>query len=290
MLEFHVYDVFTDRAFSGNPLAVVMGADGLDAAQMQTIARQFNLSETIFVMAPRDPTHAARVRIFLPRAEIPFAGHPTIGCALHLSPGDGDLVLEALAGPVPVTIRQGLAEFAAPVLPDCGAAVDPALAAAGLGLGLAQVGFARHRPVLAQAGPGFVMVPLVDVAALAQARPQGAAFDALSAGPGKVYCYAPDPDLPAGAGFRARMFAPANGIPEDPATGSATATLAAPLLAAGVLPEGETRLSLRQGIEMGRPAHLGLRVTVRDGRLARVHVSGRAVPVAQGRIAIPEAR
>ena len=288
MLEFHVYDVFTDQAFSGNPLAVVMGADALSGRQMQTIARQFNLSETIFVMAPRDPAHAARVRIFLPLAEIPFAGHPTIGCALHLSPRDGDLVLEEEAGPVPVTIRDGLAEFAAPVLPECGAAVDRAIAAAGLGLDGAQVGFDRHRPMLAQAGPGFVMVPLRDVAALAQARPHGAAFGALSAGPGKVYCYAPDPDLPPDTGFRARMFAPANGVPEDPATGSATATLAAPLLAAGVLPEGETRLSLRQGIEMGRPARLGLRITVRGGSLAQVCVSGRAVPVAQGRIAIPE--
>ena len=100
MLEFHTLDVFTDRAFTGNPLAVVLGADGLTTAQMQTIAREFNLSETIFVMAPQDPAHSARVRIFFPTAEIPFAGHPTVGCAIHLAtagaaPGDftTDLVL-----------------------------------------------------------------------------------------------------------------------------------------------------------------------------------------------------
>ncbi|MCU0827188.1 MAG: PhzF family phenazine biosynthesis isomerase [Tabrizicola sp.] len=85
MLTFHTCDVFTDRAFAGNPLAIVLGADGLSSAQMQTLAREFNLSETIYVMAPRDPAHTARVRIFFPTAEIPFAGHPTIGCAIHLA-------------------------------------------------------------------------------------------------------------------------------------------------------------------------------------------------------------
>ncbi|TGN59735.1 PhzF family phenazine biosynthesis protein [Paracoccus liaowanqingii] len=286
MLEFFVYDVFTDRAFSGNPLAVVMGADALSGAQMQAIARQFNLSETIFVMAPRDPAHAARVRIFLPLAEIPFAGHPTIGCALHLAGGaDGALVLEEEAGPVPVQIASGLAEFAAPVLPVLSPeVVAPEAVAAGLGLEAVQVGFGAHRPCIAHAGPGFVFAPLRDLAALAGARPRGAAFDALTGEIAKLYCYAPE-----GAGFRARMFAPANGVTEDPATGSATAVLAAPLLAAGALAEGETRLPLRQGVEMGRPAELGLRITVTDGRLAQVCVSGRAVRVAEGRIRVPGA-
>lgn len=285
MLDFFVYDVFTDRAFSGNPLAIVMGADDLNGAQMQTIARQFNLSETIFVMRPADPANRARVRIFLPLAEIPFAGHPTVGCALHLSDGqDGHLVLEEKAGLVPVTIAEGLAEFRAPVLPELGAPVDPAAVAAGLGLAPEQVGFGTHRPVMAQAGPGFIFAPLRDLAALAQARPAGVAFEALTRDIPKVYAYTPEDQ-----GFRARMFAPANGIPEDPATGSASATLAAPLLAAGVLPEGETRLELRQGVEMGRPSRIGLRVTVSGGRLKAVHVSGRAARVAEGRITIPEA-
>ncbi|MDN5569477.1 MAG: PhzF family phenazine biosynthesis protein [Paracoccus sp. (in: a-proteobacteria)] len=285
MLDFFVYDVFTDRAFSGNPLAVVMGADDLSSAQMQRIARQFNLSETIFVMPPADAAHRARVRIFLPLAEIPFAGHPTVGCALHLAAGqDGHLVLEEQAGLVPVQIRQELAEFATPVLPQLGGNVDPADVAAALGVSAAQVGFGTHRPVIAHAGPGFIFAPLRDLAALAQARPAGSAFEALTRDIPKLYAYAPEGD-----GFRARMFAPANGVPEDPATGSASATLAAPLLAAGVLPEGETRLNLRQGVEMGRPSRIGLRVTVSGGKLAAVHVSGRAVRVAEGRITIPEA-
>lgn len=283
MLNFYVYDVFTDRAFTGNPLAVVMGADALASWKMQAIARQFNLSETIFVMAPRHAEHAARVRIFLPLAEIPFAGHPTIGCALHLGGSDGDLVLEEEAGPVPVQIRGGEAEFVTPILPQAIAAVDPLAAALGLGLAPAQVCFDRHLPMRVSGGSDFIFVPLADVAALAAARPAGAAFDALTREVPKVYCYAPD-----GAGFRARMFAPANGIPEDPATGSAAAALAAPLLAAGALPEGETRLELRQGLEMGRPSRIGLRVTVRGGSLAEVCVSGRAVRVAEGHIRIPE--
>jgi trans-2,3-dihydro-3-hydroxyanthranilate isomerase len=286
MLDYFIYDVFTDRAFSGNPLAVVMGADALDTSQMQRIARQFNLSETIFILKPVAPANRARVRIFLPVAEIPFAGHPTIGCALHLAAGqNGPLVLEEEAGLVPVMISDGLAEFKAPALPEIVASVSIADVAAGLGLQDNQVGSGPHHPVIARGGgTPFLFAPLRDLAALAQARPTGAAFDRLTRNTPKLYAYAPEGD-----GFRARMFAPANGIPEDPATGSASAALAAPLLAAGVLPDGETRLVLRQGVEMGRPSRIGLRVTVHGGRLATVHVSGRAVRVAEGRITIPEA-
>ena len=136
---FHTYYVFTDTAFAGNPLAIVEGAEGLSTGQMQTIAREFNLSETLFVMAPRDPAHAARVRIFFPTAEIPFAGHPTIGCAIHLAATRGltDLVLEEEAGLVPVTVHDGRAEFTAPVLPTPhGGPVDPGLAAAAVGLSI----------------------------------------------------------------------------------------------------------------------------------------------------------
>ncbi|WP_022706567.1 PhzF family phenazine biosynthesis protein [Paracoccus zeaxanthinifaciens] len=284
MLSYHVRDVFTDRAFAGNPLAIVLDADGLTDAQMQTIAAEFNLSETIFVMAPANPDHDAAVRIFLPRAEIPFAGHPVIGCALHLSGGrDGLIALECQAGLVEVRIVDGTAELTAPVLPRMVAGdVTTGDAAAALGLGASDIGFGGHAPCRAEAGPGFVFVPLRDIAALERARPSGDAFAALTAGLGKLYAFAPD-----GGGFRARMFAPEMGIPEDPATGSATVTLAAPLLAAGALHEGENAFALRQGVEMGRPSDLGLRIDVADGALTRVRVSGRSAPVASGRIAIP---
>jgi trans-2,3-dihydro-3-hydroxyanthranilate isomerase len=297
MLEFHTLDVFTDRAFAGNPLAVVLGADGLSPAQMQTIAREFNLSETIFVMAPRDPAHTARVRIFFPTAEIPFAGHPTVGCAIHLatqSAGAGDfaadLVLEEEAGLVPVTVtRQGdrvEAEFAAPVLPHAaaGAVLTEALAPA-LGLLPGDIGFGAHRPAIWQGGPAFLYVPVASLNSLAQARPIQPHWDAVmqAAGVDSAYLYTAGADCD----FRARMFSPTAGIPEDPATGSASAILAAQLAASGALTGTEDRFVLHQGVEMGRPSRIHLTVQQEGERLARVLIRGSAVPVSSGRIVVP---
>lgn len=297
MLEFHTLDVFTDRAFAGNPLAVVLGADGLSPAQMQTIAREFNLSETIFVMAPRDPAHTARVRIFFPTAEIPFAGHPTVGCAIHLATqaagaGDfaADLVLEEEAGLVPVTVtRQGdsvEAEFAAPVLPHAaaGAVLTEALAPA-LGLSPTGIGFAAHRPAVWQGGPAFLYVPVGSLNSLAQARPIQPHWDAVmqAAGVDSAYLYTAGADCD----FRARMFSPTAGIPEDPATGSASAILAAQLAASGALTGTEDRFVLHQGVEMGRPSRIHLTVQQEGERLARVLIRGSAVPVSSGRIVVP---
>lgn len=289
MLEFHICDVFTDRAFSGNPLAIVIGADGLDSAQMQTIARQFNLSETIFVMAPRDPAATARVRIFLRTGEIPFAGHPTIGCALHLSDGkDCRIVLGEEAGPVPVEIRDGLAEFTAPKLPVAHAGTaDPALIARTIGLARDAIGFGDHGPGIWQGGPAFLFVPVRDLAALAASRPIEPFWSQAMTAAGVLgaYLYTPQD-----GGYRARMFASTSGIPEDPATGSASALLAGQLLASGALGDGETRIALIQGVEMGRPSQIGLTAVVAGGVLRQVRVAGRAVPVASGRIRIPEDR
>lgn len=286
VLEFHVYDVFTDRPFAGNPLAVVMGADGLSTAQMQTIARQFNLSETIFVMKPQDPTNTARVRIFFPTAEIPFAGHPTVGCALHLSKGqDGRIVLEEEAGLVPVEIKGGVAEFTAPKLPITHPGqADAALIAQALDLPGSAMGFGEHTPDIWQGGPAFLFVPVADLAALASARPIEPFWSELmaEAGVDSAYLYTPD-----GEGYRARLFSPTAGIPEDPATGSASAILAAQLLKSGAIGEGETFIPLRQGIEMGRPSRIGLTTVVRDGKLREIRVNGQAVPVANGSIRVP---
>jgi trans-2,3-dihydro-3-hydroxyanthranilate isomerase len=302
MLTFHTCDVFTDRAFAGNPLAIVLGADDLTPAQMQTLAREFNLSETIFVQRPQDPAHTARVRIFFPTAEIPFAGHPTIGCAIHLATAaaEGDfetkLVLEEEAGLVPVQVwrRDGAvrAEFVAPVLPhgvtdapDLEAALDPARLAAALGLEKREIGFAAHRPGLWQGGPRFLYAPVASLEALGRARPiQPVWSDQMrAAGVDSIYLYTPGSDCDC----RARMFSPTAGIPEDPATGSASAILAAQLLASAALPEGETRLTLQQGGEMGRPSDIGLTVVVADGTVAQVRVAGSAVPIATGRIRVP---
>lgn len=287
MLEFHTLDVFTDRRYAGNPLAVVLGADGLSDAQMQTIAREFNLSETIFVMAPRDPAHSARVRIFFPTAEIPFAGHPTVGCALLMAELAGTpetiITLEEEAGLVPVTIRAGTAEFVAPVVPgtlpftpdraQVAAALDLPETALGPDIGLA-VG-----------GPRFLFVPVTGLHALAHARPIEPHWSALMAAAGvdAAYLYTPGSDCD----YRARMFSPTAGIPEDPATGSATALLAARLLAAGKLGEGETRLTLHQGVEMGRPSILQLTAVVQSGALQQVRIAGTAVRISQGRLTPP---
>jgi trans-2,3-dihydro-3-hydroxyanthranilate isomerase len=296
MLEFHTLDVFTDRAFAGNPLAVVLGADALDPAQMQVIAREFNLSETIFVQTPQDASHTARVRIFFPTAEIPFAGHPTIGCAILLAEtlhaGDFDCVitLEEQAGLVPVTVRRTaggtVAELTAPVVPYAVARDIPAgLIGQALGLAAADIGFGAHEPGVHEGGPAFLYVPVADRGALGRARPQEPAWSALMAAAGVdcAYLYTPGQ----GADFQARMFSPTAGIPEDPATGSASAVLASQLRACGVLPQGTARFTLAQGLEMGRPSHI--RLTVDSGAaITAVRVAGQAVRVSHGRIRAPE--
>ncbi|SEM69222.1 trans-2,3-dihydro-3-hydroxyanthranilate isomerase [Pseudorhodobacter antarcticus] len=298
MLAFHTLDVFTDTTFAGNPLAVVLGADGLTTAQMQTIAREFNLSETIFVQAPRDPAHTARVRIFFPTAEIPFAGHPTIGCAILLGEGAlGDaplrLVLEEEAGLVPVTLtRDGdriVAELTAPVVPHgapvAAGGLEAGLIAAALGLWRGDIGFGAHRPGVWQGGPAFLYVPVRDLAALGRAQPQQPEWDRLMdlCGVDSAYLYTPGAD----ADYRARMFSPGAGIPEDPATGSASAILAAQLWAARAIAPGETRLALRQGVEMGRPSQIALTVVCDQAGVQSVRVAGTAVRISEGRIRIP---
>ncbi|WP_254892334.1 PhzF family phenazine biosynthesis protein [Roseovarius sp. A-2] len=302
-LRFATYDVFTEQRFSGNPLAIVENADGLSTAQMQTIAREFNLSETIFVQSPDDPAHDAKVRIFFPTAEIPFAGHPTIGCAIHLALKSAPKVdfetaitLEEVAGLVPVRVsRIGerlQAEFRAPVLPhppEHGALPDVGELAAAVGLDPATIGTGAHGPGLWQGGPSYLYLPVRDLASLATARPSEPAWSRAMeiAEADSIYLYAPLPQGE-GADFRARMFSPTAGIPEDPATGSAAAIMAAQLHAAGGLSEGETRLTLHQGVEMGRASTICLRIAIRDGTLSEVHVSGSAVPVSHGWIDCPD--
>ena len=296
MIAFHTLDVFTETPFAGNPLAVVLEAGALDPARMQTIAREFNLSETIFVMAPRDPAHTARVRIFFPTAEIPFAGHPTIGCAILLAEtahpaGDfaTTITLEEEAGLVPVAVTRKAgritAELTAPVLPfAAGDTPDTTLLAAALGLTPDALG--PHRPGTFEGGPRFLYIPLRGLDALAAARPCEPHWSrALAqAGVDGAYLYTA---AAAAADFRARMFSPGAGIPEDPATGSATAILAAQLLANGALAEGTTALTLHQGVEMGRPSTLRLTAEVAQGALTRVRIAGSAGRIGEGRLRVP---
>ena len=281
-LSFEVWDVFTDTPFAGNPLAIVTEADDLSTAQMQTLARQFNLSETIFLMAPRDPANTARARIFFPTAEIPFAGHPTVGASLFLARRDGlsHVALEEEAGLVPVDIADGSATFTAPVLPaPRGGPVSPQLCADALGLAVDEIG--PHAPAAFAGGPAFAFVPVRTREALSRARPQEPAWSALMAASevDSGWIYAPDLD--------ARMFSPTAGIPEDPATGSACAILAAQLLANGALPEGHSIHAIRQGEDMGRPSSIMMQAWVEHGVLAKAAITGRAVPVSRGTIRIP---
>lgn len=298
-LPFFTCDVFTVQPFAGNPLAIVEDAGALSTAQMQIIAREFNLSETIFVLPPRDARHTARVRIFFPTAEIPFAGHPTIGCAIHLAlrasqPGDFEtrITLEEEAGLVPVTVSRNngrvQAELTAPIVPhkaSAGQIPTTELLAAMLGLTPGDIGFADHRPGLFEGGPRFLYVPLRDLDALAAARasePQWSnAMKVAAVDSAYIYTLGVECD------YRARMFSPTAGIPEDPATGSASAILAAQLHAQGLLGDGATRLTLHQGIEMGRPSEITLTVHQKDRVLKAVQVAGSAVFIAQGSIAIP---
>ncbi len=299
MLEFHTMDVFTDTPFSGNPLAVVMGADGLSTAQMQCLAREFNLSETIFVQRPADLRNTARVRIFFPTAEISFAGHPTIGCAILMAvasmpEGDFDtrIVLEQEAGlvPVAVTRRAGVvhAELTAPVVPHAATAppLPLDLLASATALSSGEIGFGSHVPGVWKGGPAFLYVPVRDLTAMAKAVPCEPFWSQLMqlAGVDSAYLYTPG----RGADYRARMFSPTAGIAEDPATGSAAAILAAPLLKAGALGPKETRLSLAQGVEMGRPGQIALTVICENGALQAVRVGGSAVRISQGHIRRPD--
>lgn len=298
MLTFHTLDVFTTTPFAGNPLAVVLGADALGPRQMQTLAREFNLSETIFVQAPRDPTHTARVRIFFPTAEIPFAGHPTVGCAIllaSLTAPEGDfvtnIVLEEEAGLVPVTVtRSGgvtTAEFTAPRLPVPHSGAAPlALAARALGLTPQDLALGAHHVGIWQAGPAFLFVPVRDRRTLAHARPVEPHWSDLmdQARVDSAYLYTDG----AGTDFQARMFSPGAGIPEDPATGSATAILAAHLHAVGLVPPGTTRFTLKQGVEMGRPSELTLTIDASVEGLTAIRIKGAAVPISSGRVRVPQ--
>lgn len=301
-LRFFTLDVFTDTPFTGNPLAVVLDGDDLTDAQMLAIAREFNLSETIFVLPPEDPALTARVRIFMPGGEIPFAGHPTIGCACllgELRNGSGDftdrIVLGEEAGPVPVALtrRGGVTggELVAPVVPsavdDAETAFSDDLIADALGIPVEAIGFGDHAPGVFEGGPAFLYVPVMDRYELASASPSEPAWSQLTeaAGVESVYLYTPGRE----ADFQARMFAPGDGIPEDPATGSAAAILAGQLHASGALPRGEATFRILQGVEMERPSRITLHTLVDEGTVQEVRVSGSAVRISSGTLVPPPA-
>jgi trans-2,3-dihydro-3-hydroxyanthranilate isomerase len=291
--QFVTLDVFTDRRFAGNPLAVVRDAQGLDTAAMQAIAREFNHPETVFVLPPSDPAHRARVRIFTPVRELPFAGHPTIGTAVLLGRLDGgsaarELVLEEEIGAVhcvvePIDDQRGRARFTLPQLPaEAGAVPDDAAIAAAVGLSVADIGFRAFRPSRWSAGVSVAFVPVARLEAVADCRPDPSKLVAAFGG-GAVYLFCGEAVEP-GYAFHARMFAPALGVPEDPATGSAAAAFAGLLAARGTLADGEHAFAIEQGYEMGRPSVIRLALVVAGGALVSATVGGDAVIVTEGTI------
>jgi trans-2,3-dihydro-3-hydroxyanthranilate isomerase len=293
-LAFHTLDVFTDTPYAGNPLAVVLGADGLSTAQMQRMASEFNLSETVFVCAPHSPGAHATARIFTPAYEMPFAGHPTVGTAclladLGLAPADA-LVLDEQVGPVPVSLRRdnGLwfAELTAAQAPEVRPFPHPVAAiAAALGLEESDLAYGSEFPRQASCGAAFVLVPLRQPELLASVIFDTAKANALLQGAWShgFYLYARGYE----GELRVRMFAPGAGVPEDPATGSAAAAIAGALALEAAAPDGDWHWPIHQGVEMGRPSLIQARASKRQGRVTAVRVGGQAVRISEGRIRIP---
>ena len=301
-LPYHVLDVFTDKRFGGNPLAVVLGADGLDTARMQTVAREFNLSETVFVLAPQNKAHNARVRIFTPTAELPFAGHPTVGTAALLAmlksaelpaPGDALIVLEAPIGTLRVGVRlragsASFAEFDAPKLPEEKADLPPRdQLAAALSLIPTEIGFENHRPTRFAAGNTVAVVPVASLEAIAKARVTTHHWETALKGQGLLgaflYCRQ---TVYTTSAFHARFFGPDFGVPEDPATGSAAVGFAGVVHRFDDLPDGQHKRIIEQGFEMGRPSLITLSLEVTAGKLHAVRIGGHAVRVAEGAIEV----
>jgi trans-2,3-dihydro-3-hydroxyanthranilate isomerase len=292
---FDTLDVFTDQKLAGNPLAVVHNAEGLTTDEMQSIAREFNLAETVFVLAPTDPVNTAKIRIFTPRRELPFAGHPTIGTAINIAQlraasmlSSGVVIaLEEDIGLIRVDVRKSGAKaahahFELPRLPELlPLRPDANLVASALGLSGDELGFEGHVVRRASAGVPFTTIPVASVEALGRATPQiGATFDlAFTAGENTApFLYT----RAAANEWRVRMFAPHWGVAEDPATGAAVAAFAAVLASFERLGNGTHQHILHQGIEMGRPSKIILDLTLENGALTSAAIGGSAVPISEG--------
>ncbi len=299
-LRFATVDVFTDTRFAGNPLAVVLNAEGLSTAQMQAIAAEFNLSETTFVLPPQDPANTAQVRIFTPRYEMPFAGHPNVGTAFVLAREGGShgraitgeqVRFEEKAGLVVIDLlKDGSivtgARLASPQPFSVGAEIDVELVAAAHSLTPDDIDIGKHRPCIASCGTPFILAELKsrDVLARAAARTDVFHRDVAKLPVTSIMVYTPVEED--GLDIRARMFAPHHGIAEDPATGSANVALIG--LLAHLRPERDLTLmkTIAQGVEMRRPSLLHAEAIKADGVVTTTYIGGRCVPVMSGTIDI----
>jgi trans-2,3-dihydro-3-hydroxyanthranilate isomerase len=301
-LHYHLVDVFTDRAFGGNPLAVVTNGRGVSGETMQAVAKEFNLSETTFVLPPDDPRHDWRVRIFTPGNELPMAGHPTVGTAFvlareHLIPRAGretNIVFEEGVGPVPVRVEfedgePSFAEMSQP-LPTFGTRLDDRRAVARM-LSLEESDIEPDLPVeVVSCGVPFLYVPLRSLDAARRARPRVDLIERASdehGFPPEVFVFTRETEG-AGSTVHSRMFAPGLGIAEDPATGAASGPLGCYLVRYGLVEAGPSaEIVSEQGIEMGRPSYIRITIERRGDDIAAVRVGGQCHFMGEGFVEIP---
>lgn len=295
-------NVFTDRADGGNPLAVMTETDGLDSETMQALANKIGMSETVFVFEPNTPAHLASIRIFTPRAELPFAGHPTIGTAILLTrqrlwqPRESEFealaVLEAKGGILRVGVMPAgegaaFAEFDAPSVPQ--ETVPPAPTdriAAALGLAPSDIGFENFKPRCFSAGVPFTYVPIHGLEAISRAQiVEDYWNEAFGDERGEPYLYCRE-TVTSRASFHARLFAPSHGIAEDPATGSAAVGFAGVVQLFDNPPEGLYKGVIEQGLEMGMPSQIFLEAEIAQRAIRAVRIGGHAVYIGEKTVAI----
>ncbi|MFG3600454.1 PhzF family phenazine biosynthesis protein [Micromonospora chersina] len=282
-LAYEIVDVFTDRPFAGNPLAVVFGAEGLATEQMQALAVEFNLSETVFVLPPTQVGATYRARIFTPAEELPFAGHPSVGAAVTACRRGlfdvGRVTQECGVGVLPVEVTPTGATLTGGT-PTLGPELDPEPLLEMAGLTAAD--HAGPAPRVAGCGLEFPYLP-VRPDAVARAKVNTAAAERYGVEHVSVFSWDADSQT-----AHARVFVPGLGVPEDPATGSAALGLGVWLVASGLLPgEGRSEYAVRQGIEINRPSALACTVTAAGGVAVGATVAGHVMPVARGEIAVP---
>ncbi len=299
-LRYATADVFTTTAYGGNPLAVVIDGRDLSAAQMQAMAREFNLSETTFILPPQNPAHAAQVRIFTPNTELPFAGHPTVGTAwvmaslglLKHKNDEAKIIFEEGVGLVPLLVRYrgdrpDYVSFTTAIVPEVLAAPPSANdLAAIVNLSAQDLCHEGVPPMTLTCGTPYTCIPLTSSAAVAHARLNSEqwARHLATTQAHKVYVFA----RPDRVNVHARMFAPGEGVAEDPATGSAACALAEWLVRDDQLQNGTGRWTINQGLEIGRPSHIFIEADVHGGRISAVRCGGTAVMMTEGAIRRPD--
>lgn len=300
--KFYTADVFTDQIFGGNPLAVFPSAGGLTDEQMQLVAKEFNLSETVFVFPPDQPEHSRRLRIFTPAREVPFAGHPTVGTAFvlaaagefELADDEITIVFEEGVGPVPVNIqardgRPVFTQLSAARMPERITPPPPPITDLADMLSLEVADFVGDDmpPQAWSTGVPFLFVPLKNRDALRRARVRIDQWErVLASYPAtEIFLFTHDTD---GAAARARMFAPAMHIAEDPATGAAATALAGYLAQFAKVENGLLGWVIEQGFEIGRPSILNVEADLAGGAITAVRVGGSSVLVSEGEMEIPE--